>query len=47
MHTLSDQLLLSSYEKATKLKLNDDFIALMEQEIKRRAMSTQKALRKE
>lgn len=47
MHTLSDQLLLSSYKKATKLKLNDDFITLMEQEIKRRVLSTQKALRKE
>ncbi|OLN23428.1 check point factor coupling initiation of sporulation and replication initiation [Domibacillus antri] len=42
MHTLSDKLLLSSYKKATKLKLNNDFIALIEQEMKRRIIRQQK-----
>lgn len=36
MRTLSDHLLLFSYKKAKKLKLNDEFIALIEQKIKRR-----------
>ncbi|OMP67609.1 sporulation histidine kinase inhibitor Sda [Domibacillus epiphyticus] len=42
MHTLSDKLLLSSYKKANELKLNDEFIALIEKEMKRRAIRHQK-----
>ncbi|WP_050180958.1 sporulation histidine kinase inhibitor Sda [Domibacillus robiginosus] len=47
MHSLSDHLLLSSYKKAAKLKLNDDFLALMEKEMKRRAIQSQKGAKKE
>lgn len=41
MRTLSDRLLLFSYEKATKLKLNDEFIVLIEEELKRRLLHQQ------
>lgn len=41
MRTLSDHLLLFSYKKATKLKLNAEFIALIEQEMKRRMVHQQ------
>lgn len=47
MHSLSDKLLLSSYKKATELKLNNDFIALMEKEMKRRAIQSQKKAKQE
>lgn len=47
MHSLSDNLLLSSYKKAAKLKLNDDFLALMEKEMKRRALQSHKKSKKE
>ncbi|WP_046173898.1 sporulation histidine kinase inhibitor Sda [Domibacillus indicus] len=47
MHSLSDNLLLSSYTKAAKLKLNDEFLALMEKEMKRRAIQSQKMNKKE
>ena len=46
MHSLSDKLLLSSYTKAAKLKLNDDFLALMEKEMKRRGIQSQKSHKK-
>jgi developmental checkpoint coupling sporulation initiation to replication initiation len=46
MHTLSDNLLLISYKKATMLKLNDEFLALMEQEMKRRVIRQQKHYKK-
>ncbi|MET1030565.1 sporulation histidine kinase inhibitor Sda [Domibacillus tundrae] len=47
MHSLSDHLLLSSYKKATKLKLNHDFLILMEKEMQRRAIQSQNGNKKE
>ncbi|OES44299.1 sporulation histidine kinase inhibitor Sda [Domibacillus iocasae] len=47
MHSLSDHLLLSSYKKAAQLKLNDDFLALMEKEMKRRGIQSQKRNKQE
>jgi len=38
MNCLSDTLLLEAYKKAQELNLNDDFIQLIENEIKRRAI---------
>lgn len=38
MEKLSDDLLIESYFKARELKLSKEFIKLMEQEIKRRAL---------
>ncbi len=39
MHKLSDDLLLESYFKARKLRLNSDFIRLIETEIHRRSLT--------
>ncbi|MBM7541704.1 sporulation histidine kinase inhibitor Sda [Amphibacillus cookii] len=39
MKHLSDELLLESYRKASELKLNPDFLRLMELEIQRRALT--------
>ena len=39
MHKLSDDLLLESYFKAIKLRLNIDFIRLIETEIHRRSLT--------
>ncbi|WP_188206229.1 sporulation histidine kinase inhibitor Sda [Alkalibacillus aidingensis] len=39
METLSDQLLIESYKKAKALDLNDDFIALIEKELKKRGLA--------
>ncbi|ALX48149.1 sporulation histidine kinase inhibitor Sda [Lentibacillus amyloliquefaciens] len=39
MEHLSDELLLESYHKANELKLNPDFVYLIEQEIERRNLS--------
>lgn len=39
MKKLSDELLVESYFKAKELKLNKDFIKLIETEIHRRALS--------
>lgn len=39
MHKLSDDLLLESYFKAIKLRLNSDFIHLIETEIHRRSLT--------
>ncbi|WP_110111415.1 sporulation histidine kinase inhibitor Sda [Bacillus sp. CGMCC 1.16541] len=38
MKKLSDKLLIESYCKATELKLNPEFIQLIEKEIKRRSL---------
>lgn len=38
MKKLSDELLIESYIKAKKLKLNSDFIALIESELHRRSL---------
>lgn len=38
MRKLSDHLLLESYHKAKELKLNPEFIRLIEKELKRRAL---------
>jgi len=38
MEHLSDSLLLEAYKKAIDLKLNDDFIQLIEEELERRAI---------
>ncbi|MCY7784016.1 MULTISPECIES: sporulation histidine kinase inhibitor Sda [unclassified Bacillus (in: firmicutes)] len=38
MRKLSDELLIESYFKATEMKLNRDFIELIENEIKRRSL---------
>ncbi|WP_175990964.1 sporulation histidine kinase inhibitor Sda [Bacillus sp. Marseille-Q1617] len=39
MRKLSDELLLDSYYKACQLKLNSEFIRLIEMEIHRRSLS--------
>ncbi|MCZ0702327.1 developmental checkpoint coupling sporulation initiation to replication initiation [Natronobacillus azotifigens] len=39
MKQLSDELLIESYYKAYELKLNPEFIRLIEQEIQRRLLS--------
>ncbi|MTH52505.1 sporulation histidine kinase inhibitor Sda [Bacillus mangrovi] len=39
MRKLSDELLIESYYKATELKLSQDFIVLIECEIKRRSLN--------
>ncbi|GGM31008.1 sporulation inhibitor sda [Paraliobacillus quinghaiensis] len=39
MKHLSDELLIESYFKAYELKLNPDFIRLIEQELHRRSLS--------
>ncbi len=38
MRKLSDELLIESYFKATEMKLHDDFIELIANEIKRRSL---------
>lgn len=38
MKNLSDDLLIESYYKAMELNLSDDFIELIEKEIKRRSL---------
>ncbi len=38
MDQLSDELLMEAYEKAKRLKLSDDFVALIEKELKKRAI---------
>lgn len=38
MKNLSDELLIESYYKAYELKLNPEFIRLIEQEIQRRSL---------
>ncbi|MFD2704107.1 MULTISPECIES: sporulation histidine kinase inhibitor Sda [Salibacterium] len=38
MKQLSDELLIEAYEKALRLQLNDDFILVLEQEIKNRSL---------
>ncbi|MFC4618066.1 sporulation histidine kinase inhibitor Sda [Camelliibacillus cellulosilyticus] len=40
MDKLSNELLIESYFKAKELKLSDDFIQLIEQEIRRRSLQT-------
>ncbi|MRX71343.1 sporulation histidine kinase inhibitor Sda [Bacillus lacus] len=39
MRKLSDELLIESYYKATEMKLSEDFIELIESEIKRRSLN--------
>lgn len=39
MKTLSDELLIQSYYKARELKLNNEFILLIEKEIHRRSLT--------
>jgi developmental checkpoint coupling sporulation initiation to replication initiation len=39
MENLSDELLIESYVKATELKLSNEFIALIKQEINRRSLN--------
>ncbi|MCM3002566.1 sporulation histidine kinase inhibitor Sda [Priestia koreensis] len=41
MHKLSDKLLVESYCRATELKLNPEFIHLIEKEIKRRSLQVE------
>nr|WP_096440463.1 sporulation histidine kinase inhibitor Sda [Alteribacter populi] len=41
MRHLSDDLLLETYQKARELKLNDDFIFLISQELERRSIIDQ------
>ncbi|MET3682485.1 developmental checkpoint coupling sporulation initiation to replication initiation [Alkalibacillus flavidus] len=36
MESLSNQLLIDSYRKAKRMNLNDDFIQLIERELKKR-----------
>ncbi|MBB5173975.1 sporulation histidine kinase inhibitor Sda [Texcoconibacillus texcoconensis] len=38
MNHLSDELLMETYEKAVELKLSDDFIRLIENELERRSL---------
>ncbi|MGY4690386.1 sporulation histidine kinase inhibitor Sda [Salibacterium sp. K-3] len=38
MNQLSDELLIEAYEKALRLQLNDDFILLLEQELRNRSL---------
>lgn len=38
MNCLSDALLMEAYEKAIELKLNDDFIQLIKEELDKRAL---------
>ncbi len=40
MENLSDELLIESYHKAKELKLSNEFITLIKQEIDRRHLST-------
>lgn len=39
MEHLSDELLIESYYRATELKLSNDFISLIEDEIQRRSLA--------
>ncbi|WP_240376531.1 sporulation histidine kinase inhibitor Sda [Bacillus piscicola] len=39
MEHLSDELLLEAYEKALQLNLNQDFISLIEEELKKRSLT--------
>ncbi|WP_176586061.1 sporulation histidine kinase inhibitor Sda [Priestia megaterium] len=39
MEKLNDQTLLTSYSKAIELKLDKDFILILEEELKRRGLS--------
>ncbi|MCM3596314.1 sporulation histidine kinase inhibitor Sda [Metabacillus idriensis] len=39
MRKLSDELLIESYFKATEMNLSEDFIELIEKEIKRRSLT--------
>ncbi|KGP73123.1 sporulation histidine kinase inhibitor Sda [Pontibacillus yanchengensis] len=39
MEHLSDELLIDAYIKATELNLSDEFIRLIEEELKRRSIS--------
>lgn len=39
MHKLSDELLIESYMKAKELKLSEEFIRLIETEIRRRSLN--------
>lgn len=43
MSKMSDELLIESYLTAKKLKLNPDFLELLESEIARRCLSIQNA----
>ncbi|MFZ4451949.1 sporulation histidine kinase inhibitor Sda [Salibacterium aidingense] len=38
MNQLSDELLIEAYEKALRLQLNEDFISLIEEELKHRSL---------
>ncbi|MCD8511103.1 MAG: sporulation histidine kinase inhibitor Sda [Bacillus sp. (in: Bacteria)] len=44
MRYLSDALLLETYEKARELKLSEDFIHLIVQEMERRSMMDKRSL---
>ncbi|WP_440895914.1 sporulation histidine kinase inhibitor Sda [Amphibacillus sp. Q70] len=39
MNNLSNELLIECYQKALELKLEDDFIRLIEQELERRSLT--------
>ncbi|MBM7649961.1 developmental checkpoint coupling sporulation initiation to replication initiation [Bacillus ectoiniformans] len=41
MNYISDELLLESYSKAKKLNLNPEFILLIENELRKRALTNQ------
>ena len=40
MRNLSDEMLIEAYERALKLDLNDDFIAIIQSEMERRSLTT-------
>lgn len=44
MRYLSDALLLETYEKARELKLSEDFINLIQQEIERRSIKDKRTM---
>nr|WP_307324380.1 sporulation histidine kinase inhibitor Sda [Evansella vedderi] len=44
MRYLSDALLLETYEKAQELKLSEEFISLIQQEIERRAIKDKRSM---
>lgn len=42
MEQLSDDLLIEAYEKALQLKLGEDFVALIEEELRKRSLLIKK-----
>ncbi|WP_343073202.1 sporulation histidine kinase inhibitor Sda [Salicibibacter cibi] len=44
MRNLSDEMLIEAYERALKLNLNDDFIAIIQSEMERRALTVTQSL---